>query len=104
MIKDQDGVVCLIASNNLSLITEGGPHSFCYGDFLSKSYFMQQHIIQVSFDEYQDSNALNSEDATLLNSAKDAIELSYAPYSRFQVGAAARLSNCLLYTSDAADD
>jgi hypothetical protein len=57
---------------------------------------MQQHLIQFSFDVYQDSNALNSEDATLLNSAKEAIELSHAPYSRFQVGAAARLSNGII--------
>jgi cytidine deaminase len=54
---------------------------------------MQQHLIQVSFDEYQDINALNSEDASLLQAAREAIDLSYAPYSRFQVGAAARLNN-----------
>jgi cytidine deaminase len=54
---------------------------------------MQQHLIQVSFDEYQDINALNSDDASLLQAAREAIDLSYAPYSRFQVGAAARLNN-----------
>jgi cytidine deaminase len=54
---------------------------------------MQQHLIQVSFDEYQDINALNSEDAALLHAAREATDLSYAPYSRFQVGAAARLNN-----------
>lgn len=54
---------------------------------------MQQHQIQVSFDEYQDSNSLNPLDAELLKSAREAIQLSYAPYSNFQVGAAARLSN-----------
>jgi cytidine deaminase len=54
---------------------------------------MQQHLIQVSFDEYQDISALNSQDAALLQAAREAIELSYAPYSRFQVGAAARLNN-----------
>lgn len=54
---------------------------------------MQQHQIQVQFDEYEDSSSLNQEDAALLAAAKEAISLSYAPYSKFQVGAAARLSN-----------
>jgi len=54
---------------------------------------MQKHQIQVSFDEYLDSNSLNSLDAELLESARAAIDLSYSPYSNFQVGAAARLSN-----------
>jgi cytidine deaminase len=54
---------------------------------------MQQHHIQVSFDEYQDINALNVQDASLLRAAREAITLSYAPYSKFQVGAAARLNN-----------
>lgn len=54
---------------------------------------MQQHQIQVPFDEYEESNSLNQQDAALLEAAREAISLSYAPYSKFQVGAAARLSN-----------
>jgi cytidine deaminase len=54
---------------------------------------MQQHSIQVSFDEYVDITTLNEQDAALLLAAREAINLSYAPYSRFQVGAAARLNN-----------
>lgn len=54
---------------------------------------MQQHLIQVSFDEYQDINALNTQDGSLLQAAKEAIRLAYAPYSKFQVGAAVRLNN-----------
>ncbi|MEI7629099.1 MAG: cytidine deaminase [Bacteroidota bacterium] len=54
---------------------------------------MQQHSIQVSFDEYVDITTLNEQDAALLLAAREAIDLSYAPYSRFQVGAAARLNN-----------
>lgn len=54
---------------------------------------MQQHQIQVLFDEYPDSSSLNQEDGALLKAAREAISLSYAPYSKFQVGAAARLSN-----------
>jgi cytidine deaminase len=54
---------------------------------------MQQHSFQVSFDEYEDITFLNDQDAALLFAAREAIDLSYAPYSRFQVGAAARLNN-----------
>ena len=54
---------------------------------------MQQHSIQVSFDEYVDITTLNEQDAALLLAARESIDLSYAPYSRFQVGAAARLNN-----------
>lgn len=54
---------------------------------------MQQHSIQVSFEEYEDITILNEQDAALLFAAREAIDLSYAPYSKFQVGAAARLNN-----------
>jgi cytidine deaminase len=54
---------------------------------------MQQHQFQLHFDEYEDSSSLNQQDAALLEAARDAISLSYAPYSKFQVGAAALLSN-----------
>ena len=57
---------------------------------------MQQHQIQVSFDEYQDSHSLNPQDAALLEAARLATQLAYAPYSKFQVGAAARLSNGMI--------
>jgi cytidine deaminase len=57
---------------------------------------MQQHHIKVCFDEYQDINELNEQDASLLNAAREAIDLSYAPYSKFQVGAAARLENGMI--------
>jgi cytidine deaminase len=57
---------------------------------------MQQHFIKVCFDEYQDVNELNEQDASLLLAAKEAIDLSYAPYSKFQVGAAARLDNGMI--------
>ncbi|MEI6087618.1 MAG: cytidine deaminase [Bacteroidota bacterium] len=54
---------------------------------------MQQHSFQVSYDEYEDITFLNEQDAVLLLAAREAIDLSYAPYSKFQVGAAARLNN-----------
>jgi cytidine deaminase len=52
---------------------------------------MEKKLIQVYFDEYQDINHLKTQDASLLQAAREAIILSYAPYSKFQVGAAARL-------------
>ncbi len=57
---------------------------------------MQQHQIQVSYDEYPDTSSLNHQDAALLEAAREAIQLAYAPYSKFQVGAAARLSNGII--------
>ena len=54
---------------------------------------MEKKLIQVYFDEYQDINHLKTQDASLLQAAREAIILSYAPYSKFQVGAAARLIN-----------
>jgi cytidine deaminase len=57
---------------------------------------MQQHFIKVCFDEYKDINGLNEQDASLLHAAREAIDLSYAPYSRFHVGAAARLDNGMI--------
>lgn len=56
---------------------------------------MQQHI-QIPFEEFSDIDSLDSKDALLLVAAKEAIQLSYAPYSKFQVGAAARLQNGII--------
>lgn len=57
---------------------------------------MLQHFIKVCFDEYPDVNGLNTQDASLLLAAREAIDLSYAPYSKFQVGTAARLENGMI--------
>lgn len=54
---------------------------------------MQQSHHQVYFEEYLDISALSSSDALLLELAKSATSLAYAPYSKFKVGAAARLKN-----------
>lgn len=54
---------------------------------------MQIKKIDFSFEEYDDIDALSLEDRTLLKAAQNAVALSYAPYSKFQVGAAALLSN-----------
>ena len=36
--------------------------------------------------------------------AKEIMTKAYAPYSKFPVGVAALVNDCLLYTSDAADE
>jgi cytidine deaminase len=48
---------------------------------------------QFNFEVYDSSSELNEEDRKLFDAATDATSLSYAPYSKFYVGAAARLKN-----------
>ena len=54
---------------------------------------MHQHQLLVAFEVFNDSAELSAQDGDLLKAAWAATELSYAPYSKFRVGAAARLSN-----------
>jgi cytidine deaminase len=54
---------------------------------------MKEKQYQISYQEYKDMAALPVADQQLLMEAKRALELAYAPYSKFQVGAAARLKN-----------
>ncbi len=49
--------------------------------------------VQFSVEVYSSPTELNAEDAALLNEAREITKASYAPYSNFFVGAAARLSN-----------
>lgn len=46
-----------------------------------------------SYTIYDGIEALDPEDAWLLNEAREVTATAYAPYSHFQVGAAARLTN-----------
>ena len=52
-----------------------------------------QKKIEFEYDLLADANSLSLEDQALLNAAKNATKTAYAPFSNFQVGAAARLSN-----------
>lgn len=51
---------------------------------------MRKELI-IEYEEFVSSNELNGLDRELLEQARDATRLAYAPYSNFQVGAAARL-------------
>lgn len=64
-----------------------------YGDFFSNIAAMQKSNHQLFFEAYSDIKELSNSDASLLTLAQSATSLAYAPYSKFKVGAAARLSN-----------
>lgn len=54
---------------------------------------MQEKQLSFNFTSYNDFSELLNADAALLKEAQLATELAYAPYSKFKVGAAARLRN-----------
>jgi len=54
---------------------------------------MNKTAYSFSYEVYNSIDDLNKEDAWLLQHAKETSKLAYAPYSHFQVGAAARLLN-----------
>lgn len=54
---------------------------------------MHHQKISIEYDEYDSIDQLAKEDADLLRTAYKATDISYAPYSNFHVGAAARLIN-----------
>lgn len=53
---------------------------------------------RIHYDYYDSIGDLSAADAALLKAAQDITANAYAPYSRFKVGAAARLSNEKLVT------
>jgi cytidine deaminase len=57
-----------------------------------------QKQFQFQFEEYASAEELPKEDAALLDLARNVTRDAYAPYSRFRVGAAARLSNGQIVT------
>lgn len=54
---------------------------------------MHNHEYSFFYDQYDSSEELDHQDAELLNKARSVTQNAYAPYSRFAVGAAARLAN-----------
>lgn len=64
---------------------------------LLSTRFMKQYDIVTKVTVF-DWDELTPEDRELVESAKKATETSYSPYSHFQVGAAARLANGVIFT------
>lgn len=54
---------------------------------------MDHQKISFEFEVYDSIDQLTKEDAWLLDEAKNVTKIAYAPYSHFQVGAMARLTN-----------
>lgn len=54
---------------------------------------MKNELFKFSYEVYDSSDELSARDRSLLQSAQQATNKSHAPYSRFQVGAAALLAN-----------
>jgi cytidine deaminase len=54
---------------------------------------MKEERYQFNYKVYDSIDELNEDDQMLLRTAQDATSLAYAPYSEFNVGAAAKLSN-----------
>lgn len=54
---------------------------------------MKEHRFEFSYKVYDSISDLPLQEKLLLDKAKEATTLAYAPYSNFQVGAAARLAN-----------
>ncbi len=52
-----------------------------------------QKKFEFDYEEFDNKQEMHSEDLALLNAAYEAVETAFAPYSKFKVGAAARLSN-----------
>jgi cytidine deaminase len=54
---------------------------------------MEKRQLHIAYLQYETPGDLPGQDRQLLESAKNALRLSYSPYSRFRVGAAALLAN-----------
>lgn len=54
---------------------------------------MKKHTIEIPVEVYTDKEELSPQDQNLLNEATKALEGSYAPYSKYHVGAAVLLEN-----------
>ncbi|MBL7696674.1 MAG: cytidine deaminase [Chitinophagaceae bacterium] len=54
---------------------------------------MKEEVYQFSYKIFDSFQELDDDDRALLKTAQDAVSTSYAPYSEFNVGAAAKLAN-----------
>lgn len=61
---------------------------------------MNTQEIRIAYTVYNDLLELTEKDRTLVKAAVKASALAYAPYSRFNVGAAVRLENEMIFTGN----
>ncbi|CAN5852834.1 cytidine deaminase [soil metagenome] len=61
---------------------------------------MKKHILTATFIEYANDTELPGADLELLQAARAASRNAYAPYSKFNVGAALRLENGVVVTGN----
>lgn len=54
---------------------------------------MKQKKLEINYQVYDNSTELSKEDEWLMNEARKVTNLAYAPYSKFNVGAVAKLVN-----------
>ena len=64
---------------------------------MEKLFMMKEYRIVSTIKVYE-WDELSEEDRELVSAAKQATNGSYAPYSQFRVGAAARLANGIIFT------
>jgi cytidine deaminase len=63
------------------------------GAFLSDTVIMKENKYEFNYTVYESIDELPEDQRWLLNEAREVTEQAYAPYSKFQVGAVARLAN-----------
>lgn len=59
---------------------------------------MTKNVLEIAYDRYESLDELNAADRELAEAAIGAIGGSYAPYSKFNVGAAVRMSDGTIVT------
>ena len=59
---------------------------------------MTKNVLEITYEQYGSVEELSAEDRKLAEAAVQAITGSYAPYSKFNVGAAVRMSNGTIVT------
>lgn len=59
---------------------------------------MTKNVLEITYEQYGSVEELSAEDRELAEAAVQAISGSYAPYSKFNVGAAVRMSDGTIVT------